>query len=131
MFIDNKRIGQVGNGLSLISIMDDVNRGEYWSATGDVLLFAAGKTKLSPYLTAIDLGMWMYNTDLMQMRLAASYNKNLQIAIQKLNRYRQQYKANDVDAMESLREQEDKCSKEIDFYYKARQECLQKLGCKY
>lgn len=75
MLMDNKHIGKIGDALSLISIIDEVGNGEYWSAAGDVLLFAAGKTKLSPYLTAVSLGTWMYDTDLMQRRLAESYAK--------------------------------------------------------
>lgn len=75
LLMENKRIGQVGDGLSLISIVNDIDKGEYWSATGNVLLFAAGKTKLNPYLTAIDFAKWMYHTDLMQERLAQSFAK--------------------------------------------------------
>lgn len=86
MVMDNKQIGKIGDGLSLISIIDDVNKGEYWSAAGDALLFAAGKTKLSPYLTAISLGTWMYHTDLMQRRLAESHAKEYKSLERKLKR---------------------------------------------
>lgn len=75
MLMENKRIGQVGDGLSLISIANNIDKGEYWSATGDVLMFAAGKTKLNPYVTAIDIAKWMYHTDLMQEGLARNFAK--------------------------------------------------------
>lgn len=70
MLMENKRLGQIGDGLSLISIADNIDKGEYWSAAGDVLLFVAGKTKLNPYLTALNFAGWMYNTDLMQEGMA-------------------------------------------------------------
>lgn len=36
MLMDNKHIGKIGDGLSLISIIDEVGNGEYWSAAGDI-----------------------------------------------------------------------------------------------
>lgn len=120
--IDNKYVGKIGDGLSLVSIIDDVNKGEYWSAAGDVLLFAAGKTKLSPYLTAISLGTWMYETDLMQRRLAERYAKDWK---EYNNRYEIEYrKDKNSDATKKYRELKDKSITRF-------VECMKRLGYKF
>lgn len=123
MLMDNERIGKVGDGLSLISIMDNVNRGEYWSAAGDVLLFAAGKTKLSPYLAAINLGAWMCHTDLMQTRLATGFAteyKNIQREI-----YNEEHsKSPDYNKIRRLAEKQVRVRKNFE-------DCMEKLGNKY
>ncbi len=117
MLMDNKHIGKIGDGLSLISIIDEVGNGEYWSAAGDILLFAAGKTKLSPYLTAISLGTWMYHTDLMQRRLARLSAREYLRLLYELER------ETDWNTKQKLRSQ-------IETQRKIFEECLRNLGIK-
>lgn len=123
MLIDNKHIGKIGDGLSLISIIDEVSNGEYWSAAGDILLFAAGKTKLSPYMTAISLGTWMYETDLMQWRLAEDYAKAW-AKYKRLYEFEKVKKSPNHSQLRYYEEQE---------VYNAMKfaECMDKLGIKY
>ena len=117
MLMDNKHIGKIGDGLSLISIIDEEGNGEYWSAAGDILLFAAGKTKLSPYLTAISLGTWMYHTDLMQRRLARLSAREYLRLLYELER------ETDWNTKQKLRSQ-------IETQRKIFEECLRNLGIK-
>lgn len=123
MLIGNKRLGQIGDGLSLISIVDNIDKGEYWSAAGDVLLFAAGKTRLSPYLTAINFASWMYHTDLMQTRLATGFAKeykNIQREI-----YNEEHsKRPDYNKIRRLAEKQVRVKKNFE-------DCMEKLGIKY
>lgn len=127
MLMDNKHIGKIGDGLSLISIIDEVGNGEYWSAAGDVLLFAAGKTKLSPYLTAISLGTWMYDTGLMQWRLACANYKDFKEARAQYEYYRGLYERGNRSAEKKM----NKYFETMSYHYKEMQNNLHKLGVNF
>lgn len=127
MLMDNKHIGKIGDGLSLISIIDEVGNGEYWSAAGDILLFTAGKTKLSPYLTAISLGTWMYDTDLMQWRPACANYKDFREARAQYEYYRGLYERGN----KSVEKKMNKYFETMSYHYKEMQNNLHKLGVNF
>lgn len=129
MLIDNKYIGKVGDGLSLISIIDEVGNGEYWSAAGDILLFAAGKTKLSPYLTAISLGTWMYETKFMQWGQACLNYGDYKNARAKYEYYRNLY--NKEDKSDAIKKKMDKYFEIMNYHYLEMQNNLRNLGVKF
>lgn len=123
MLIENKHLGQVGDGLSLISIVDNIDRGEYWSAAGDVLLFAAGKTKLNPYLTAFNFASWMYHTDLMQERLAQNFAKEFKDIQREIYKQKNNKHPN-YDKIRNLEEKQN-------LVFKKFEDCMKNLGIKY
>ena len=127
MLMDNKHIGKIGDGLSLISIIDEVGNGEYWSAAGDILLFAAGKTKLSPYMTVISLGTWMYETDLMQWRLACINYSDYKKTLIKYRELQKKFESGDKSVEEKMNE----CHKILNSHYIEMQKNLGNLGVKF
>lgn len=126
ILMDNKHIGKIGDGLSLISIIDEVGNGEYWSAAGDVLLFAAGKTKLSPYLTAISLGTWMYETNFVQWGQACLNYGDFKKARAKYEYYRNLY--DNEDKSDAVKKERDKYFEIMNYHYTEMKNNLHKLG---
>ena len=127
MLMYNKHIGKIGDGLSLISIIDEVGNGEYWSAAGDILLFAAGKTKLSPYMTVISLGTWMYETDLMQWRLACINYSDYKKTLIKYRELQKKFESGDKSVEEKMNE----CHKILNSHYIEMQKKLGNLRVKF
>lgn len=77
MLTDNKALGNVGTALTGLSILHDIDRGEYWSAGGKVLLFAITQfsKNANVYAGLFSFGSWIYKSDYMQRQLAREYAK--------------------------------------------------------
>ena len=88
MLTNNKAMGRTGAALTGLSIMHDLDRGEYWSAGGKVLLFTAStiSSKVNVYAGIINFGVWMYNTDRMQNELARGFANEYKSIVREINR---------------------------------------------
>lgn len=73
----SKTLGKLGSLLSSMMILYDVDRGEYWSAGGETLLFAITQfsSKTNACVGILSLGNWIYEMESTQMKLAKGYAK--------------------------------------------------------
>lgn len=110
------KVPVIGNVLTGLSIVSDVVEGDYYSAGGKLIKSVAGW-----YGVAWDVGVGMYQSDLMQKRLAIMNAKGYKEALQRyeLARRRRDYRA------------ADKAFEDVLNYYKMFEGNMDNLGIKY
>ena len=121
----NNNLGNAGSALTGLSILHDIDRGEYWSAGGKSLLFAITQisSKANVYATIISFSTWIYQTNYMQEELARGYAREYK-------HYMSLY------IMESKRKRPnqsalDKYSKQMNTNLKLFKQCMDNLGISY
>lgn len=110
------KIPVVGNVLTGLSIVSDIADGEYYSAGGKLIKAAANW-----YGLAWDIGVTMYESDLMQKRLAIENAKGFKKALLK---YKEMEREGDYRASE-------KAFQELCNYYNMFKGNMDNLGIKY